>query len=718
MKKIFLTLSVGVFSVTYAQNLNFYDSKFKALLLSSTASNSIVKDLSGNSIAIDTNGDGEIQLSEAQQVKILNLNLDPSQTLIDPNGDPYDSSNINVAYYNSHLPDGISDALLFPNLEELYFRDTKTASISFTNNAKIRKVQGRPFYYDFSQGGLYSPSAVNLSFDNCSAITDIADIIAFPSNSSPWRAPENTLTIRNCQQINGDIVINSADLEELYIQDSNINTLTFNSCRYLKKIAVPNLSSLTKISVLGGPSGSPLYMQNIELIANNCVNLQEIKADTDHYNSTGAYFSSVNLNGCTSLKKIMGLNAPVIDFSTAGLVNLEELDCSFYNRYIYHTTSGVYFGDVTSLNLTGLPKLKVLKAFNQKITNQVNFSTAQALENIDISNSCGYMNTVNVSNLSQLHTLATSRTNPNDNQGNTDLEHIIAKNCVALTSLVFSSNVNLKSLDVENCISLDKMIIDSHPYMTNISSLEDINLKQCTGLTEVSISDNKVSSLNIQGCTALKSLELTNLSLLPALSMTDNTQLETLGLFSLPLLAQANTSANPYLKTVNVVNCPQITQLNFSASSHMEVLGLTNMRNLTYVNLRNGAIEDVLLDYEGYTPNLSMCVDDAQLSDLQTMYPEVNFTTNCGGGVLANKESEQTAHSVKIYPNPTKDRIQIRYDSPIKNVTIINPQGMVMFNRNYNTELVNIDLSDYQSAVYLIRITTDKGQFSEKVIKN
>lgn len=713
MKKLFLTLSVGAFSVTYAQNLNFSDVKFKALLLSSSPANSIVKDFNGNSIAIDANSDGEIQLSEAQQVKILNLRMDQTQMYIDPAGNTYDPDNIKQSYYTSHLPDGISDALLFPNLEELYFRDVKTANISFANNTKIRKVQGRPFYYDFTQPVPQTPAAINLSFDNCSGISDIADVIAFPSNSSPWIAPENTLTLKNCQQINPDAVINSADLEEISIQNSNIRTLTFNSCRYLKKIAVPNLNTLTRISVLGTTEITP---QNIQLIANNCTALEEIKADTDHYHSTGSYFTSVNLNGCTSLKKIMGLNAPVIDFSSAGLINLEELDCSFYNRYVYSTTTGVYFGKVTSLNLSGLPRLRILKASNQKIAHNINFSPAQTLENIDITNSCGYMNTVNVSNLSHLHTLKTDRTETTNTQGNADLQNIIAKNCVALTNFKFKNNSDLRKLDLENCPGLQKLSINYNYDDGAFPNLEEINLKQCTGFKDISINYTRISSLDTKDCTALQSLELTQLDLLTSLNITDNSNLESLFLASLPVLTGVDTSTNINLKNPGFVNCPKITQLNFSGSSHLEGLSLMNMRDLTHVNLRNGSIEDSH-DYSGYNPNLSICVDDAQLSEVQAMYPDINFTTNCGS-FLANRESKATEGTVKISPNPAKDIVQIRYDAPVKNVTIISSQGAVIFNRNFNKERIDIDLSAYPSAVYLFRITTETGQFSEKVIKN
>lgn len=710
MKKILLTLSVSCASLAYSQNLNFTDLKFKALLLSSNSTNEIGKDINGNSIAIDQNGDGEIQISEAQQVKILNIKIS-DQTYIDPNGNRYDPDNINTAYYDSHLPDDISDAVLFSNLEELYFWNTKTANISFANHGKIKKVQGRPFYYDFSQSGQYTAAPINLSFDNCPGIQDINDVIAYQVSGNPWYSPENSLSIKNSHLTNGNIVIENTELQEFHIQNTNVNTLTFNSCKFLSKISVPNLNTLTKISVLGN---SATNEQNIELIANNCTNLEEIIANTDHYETNGAYFSSVNLNGCSALKKIMGLNASSIDFSTAGLINLEELDCSYYNRYGYNTTSGIYFGNVTALHLAGLPKLKTLKAFNQKISNNVNFSAAQALENIDLTNSCGYMNTVNVSNLPHLHTLRANRHYTDGTSGADNLQNIITKNCTALTNFQFDYNSDLRKLDLENCPGLQNLTIGIS-LADKFSNLQEINLTQCTGFKEISVNSTKISTLDTNDCSALQSLTLSYNHLLTSLNISNNTNLESLSLSSLLLLPQVNTSGNVNVKNVYFNICPQITQLDFSTSSHLETVTFVNMPKLNSVNLRNGSLEN-FWEFMNYNSNLSVCVDDAQLNDFQTAYPDITFTTNCGA-TLSTAYKKISKPQVKVFPNPVKDFLQINSVYPVKNIKLIDNQQRVIFNQNFNQEVVKIDLSSYPTAVYFIKITTEKSETTEKIIK-
>ncbi|REC52182.1 MULTISPECIES: T9SS type A sorting domain-containing protein [Chryseobacterium] len=698
MNKLLFTLCVGCFSTAYSQNLNFTDSKFKALLLSSNPGNQIAQNLSGNYIAIDANNDGEIQDSEAQQIKVLNIKL---------NGTP--------AFNN--LPDQITDALLFPNMEELYINDTKSAVISFTNNSKIKKVlyTGTGGFTDNT--GTAQNVLVDFSFNSCSSVQDINQ---FLSNLNPYIGTTSILRFNNCPQLIGNIVLNEKTIKQLYLENcNNITSITATSCYQLEKLHFQNLNSLTNILVNGnsGPSLSQVYNQNIDLTATNCTNLEEIAADTDHYYSVGAYFSSANVNGSANLKKIKGLNASSINFTTAGLMNLEELDCSFYNRYGYHTTSGVYFGNVASLNLTGLPKLKILKAFNQPITNAVNFSTATMLQNIDITNSCGYMNTVNVNNLANLQALKTDRSNTVGTQGNDDLQKITARNCTALTNFIFRNNQNLEELDIQNCSGIQKLSIGYYASMSDgiFPELNTVNLLQCTGMKEITIQSTKINNLNTSDCVALTSLDLSDNNFLPSINTLNNIKLEYLGLQNMPLISQVNTTANNKLENGYFINCPQITQLNFSSSPSFKYLTLWNMANLTYVNVRNGSIEDGF-DFINYNPNLAMCVDNAQLTDLQALYADITLTTNCGG-FLSTKDSENSKKEIRIVPNPVKDFVMIKAEEPIKNVKIIDVLGRVIYNQDCDNELMKIDLSAHPSGNYIVTIKTNKTEISKKIIK-
>lgn len=633
MKKILFTLSVSCFSIAYAQNLNFADSKFKALILSSTTTNEIAKDLNGNFIAIDANGDGEVQVSEAQQVKTLKIKQDPNLMYIDPTKDleVYDPDNINVNYYNSHLPDGITDALLFPNMEELYVIMAKSFNINFINNNKIRIVKGNPRYYSSTFQDTTVSS--NLTFDNCSNLQNIADVVASVL-VDPWHGSGDILRIKNCSQINSTALISFSEIKELYIENSNISNLSIDSCPLLNKIHVPNLSTLTKISSSHYNTSnywSPLAQnQYIELVANNCINLEEITVSNHGNNNTGNYFTSVNINGCTALKKLSGLNDPSIDFSTAGLINLEELDCSYQNKYTYasNTSGSAILGNVNFINLSGLQKLKKLKAYNQRINN-INFAVCPLLEEINLVNTIIFISSIDVNNLVNLHTLNLSATDLLITLKK--LQQINAQNCTALVNLEIFGNDDLHTLNLQNCSSLKSLKIGEQInysyYINYFPEFTNLNIAQCTSLEDLLIWNTKINNLNTSDCTQLKSLKLSGNNFHNQIDLSNNLALENLEVQYSPLLTNFNLSNNVNLKTVLAKTCPLITQLDLSGASHLEIISSHDMANLTSINVRNSSNEAISL--QNYNSNLSVCVDDAQLIGLQTTYPNVNFSTSC-----------------------------------------------------------------------------------------
>jgi uncharacterized repeat protein (TIGR01451 family) len=73
MKKLYLLGTLALSGLGWAQIVNIPDANFKKKLLEANSTNSIAKNLQGNYFKIDANGDGEIQLSEAQNVSYLGV---------------------------------------------------------------------------------------------------------------------------------------------------------------------------------------------------------------------------------------------------------------------------------------------------------------------------------------------------------------------------------------------------------------------------------------------------------------------------------------------------------------------------------------------------------------------------------------------------------------------------------------------------------------------
>ena len=121
-----------LFSKNYSQIVSVPDINFKAKLLESSATNNIAKDLNGNPVKIDQNNDGEIQISEAENISALSIN----------------NRDISIIFYffvqRDSLPikeifslEGINS---FKNLKILDCSFAKLTSLDFTNLSNLTQI--------------------------------------------------------------------------------------------------------------------------------------------------------------------------------------------------------------------------------------------------------------------------------------------------------------------------------------------------------------------------------------------------------------------------------------------------------------------------------------------------------------------------------------------------------------------------------------------------
>lgn len=141
MKKKLLYLLLLFSGIASAQIVNIPDINFKNWLLSANTSNDIAKDINDNYIVIDTNGDYEIQESEALQVWSLSIQ---GSGVSDATGL---EAFTNLRYFNCSLNNGLTylDLSTLVNLET-FISDTGTPLefLSFSGLANLQYV----FLYD------------------------------------------------------------------------------------------------------------------------------------------------------------------------------------------------------------------------------------------------------------------------------------------------------------------------------------------------------------------------------------------------------------------------------------------------------------------------------------------------------------------------------------------------------------------------------------------
>ena len=80
-----------------------------------------------------------------------------------------------------------------------------------------------------------------------------------------------------------------------------------------------------------------------------------------------------------------------------------------------------------------------------------------------------------------------------------------------------------------------------------------------------------------------------------------------------------------------------------------------------------------------------------------------------------------SANDVFLYPNPTKDKITLIFNKGIEaDFSVFNLLGkLVIYQPNISISQSHImDISKLNSGVYFIRINSDAGTVTKKIIKN
>jgi hypothetical protein len=72
-------------------------------------------------------------------------------------------------------------------------------------------------------------------------------------------------------------------------------------------------------------------------------------------------------------------------------------------------------------------------------------------------------------------------------------------------------------------------------------------------------------------------------------------------------------------------------------------------------------------------------------------------------------------NAVQLYPNPVVDYLYLKSDVAIEKVTIYNLTGKVV--KQIEQPGLSIDLSDFASGIYMLRVSSSQGETVKKFIK-
>ena len=75
---------------------------------------------------------------------------------------------------------------------------------------------------------------------------------------------------------------------------------------------------------------------------------------------------------------------------------------------------------------------------------------------------------------------------------------------------------------------------------------------------------------------------------------------------------------------------------------------------------------------------------------------------------------EDGVSTVMLYPNPTNSNLNIKAEG-LKRITVMNALGQIMLDKNANSDNEILDMSIYESGIYMVRIVTENGMTTQRV---
>lgn len=300
--KIKLLLALLVFTTfCSAQIINFPDANFKAKLLAATTTNFIASTGSpyysefynnwspASSQVVDTNGDGEIQVAEAQAIKYLDLK-----------------------YSNITNLTGIE---YFTNLESLRINNNTLTSLHVSQNTALKNLRcENNLLTSITLPNGTSLLDFNCEFNNLSSLN-----VSTSTSLQRLYCNNNNLTALQ--------VLSCSNLKILHCNYNDLVTLDVSQLLLLENLQC-NLNEITNLNVSGCTA-----MKSIQCYDNNLTTL-------DVSDSVGLTYLRCSINQLTSLNVSNCANLDYLECHTNLLTELDLSDCialqhlRCYNNYL------------------------------------------------------------------------------------------------------------------------------------------------------------------------------------------------------------------------------------------------------------------------------------------------------------------------------------------------------------------------------------------------
>jgi hypothetical protein len=302
MKNFYILISaLAICASTSAQTINIPDQYFKTRLLQSSPSFEVAKNISGANIVVDTNGNGEIEVSEA--LNVYQLKIDNSAI-----------SNLTGVEY-------------FTNLRKLVCWNNQLTTFSTAGLTNLK-------YLDLSSN--------NISTINLDALTNLESLL---------------MVYTHCTTLDLSALTN---LKEFFGYFGTLQSINVSGLTKLKHLEVQG-NQISNLDVSGLTALTYLYCSSNNMVSIDLSGLANLKT----FFCTANLLFNIDLSDLTSVKEIAVEGNYLSTLDLTGLMMLEGMNCSSnqLTSLILNGTSNLNilhcnYNHFTALDFSNYPNLE------------------------------------------------------------------------------------------------------------------------------------------------------------------------------------------------------------------------------------------------------------------------------------------------------------------------------------------------------------------------
>jgi len=731
--KIKLLYLLLFFTGIAGAQINIPDGNFKARLLAANTTVDVAKDYTGQNIVIDTNGDGEIQLTEALVVHELNV---ANQSIASMQGVEA-FTNLTSLRCNLNQITALNVSAL-TNLTTLFcsYNALTTLDVSALTNLQVLyagnnqltqlNIQGCYALTEFycSENNLTSldltgHSAISLLF--CAA-NQLTTLDLSPVNLTLLNAGDNLFTTLDLSQQSNLTELNllgSPDLASVYLKNGTVQNLsleTFWNCTGLNFVCVDETEIESVRTILATTPG--VNSNNLQLTS-YCT----FTPGGDYNTITGALTFDADNNGCDAADARQS-------FVKVKLNNGTDNDYTFTDvagNYTFYTQAGTF---------TTSPQFENDGYFTVSPSAQVVFPIVD--NSVETENFCISANGVHRDVEVIMMPIGNARPGFNaqykivyKNKGNQVLSGTV--NCmwdgtilnpISMTPFPDTMAMGTYGWDFtdlqpfENREILMTLAVNSPADMPAVNDGDVMTFT--AGAVGTYTDDIPADNTYEFNQVVVSSLDPNNIICIEG----DTEPADAIGDYLHYVVNFENTGTAPAdfvvvtqdidpsefdINTVELLNASHNVQARVSGNRLQ-----FNFRNINLGVADHGNILFKLKSRASLQIGSTVANRASIIFDYNNPLPTNEASTVFAALSVGDFEKDA---SVQVYPNPAKDNITIKANGIIKSIQLYDMQGRILQTGVVNATSSVLDIATRTTGMYFVKVTTDRGVKVEKIIK-